>query len=253
MKTARARFIVATALAGLALSTVGATATVAPGTAGKDVTRGQDSDVASNPFIQPPGVVAKQHMEATDVLIGRGNDDLLQGNRGSDTLVGGGGDDILIGGPERFTSPNSDVLLGDAGDDINIWSPGDGSDAFIGDRGRDTMVFSPFLTRPNGSIRHVRAGGRLVPRVDLGGQPGLTCALVKVPPSQRLGEQFLVRFLVDGVMAVTVRQKDVERVLCPSPREGRARVADLTARHPAFRTVRLASFQGTLGTMVARP
>jgi len=68
-----------------------------------------------------------------------------------------------------------------------------------------------------------------------------------------LGEQFLVRFLVNGVMAVTVRQKDVERVVCPSPTKGWARVADLTADYPAFRAVRLTSLGGVLGTVVARP
>ncbi len=253
MKTSRASLVVTTVVAGLVLSTVGAVATVAPGTPGRDVTRGQDNDVASNPFIQPPDVVAKQHMDATDVLFGRGNDDLLQGNRGSDTLVGGGGDDILIGGPEAFSAPNSDVLLGDAGNDINIWAPGDGSDAFVGDRGYDTMVFAPFLTRPNGDIVHQRSAGRLVPRVDISGKPGLTCELVEVPESEDLGEQFLVRFLVNGVMAVTVRQKDVERVVCPSPTAGRAQVADLTADYPAFRSVRLTSLHGALGTVVAQP
>ena len=253
MKTSRAPLIASAAIAGLVLSTVGAVATVAPGTPGKDVTRGQDSDVATNPFIQPPGVAAKQHMEATDVLFGRGNDDLLQGNLGSDTLVAGGGDDILIGGPEAFTSPNSDVLLADSGDDINLWAPGDGSDAFMGDRGYDTMVFAPFATRSNGAIRHERWAGRLVPRVDISGKPGLTCEIVEVPPSEQLGEQFLVRFLVNGVMAVTVRQKDVERVLCPSPDAGRARVADLTDTYPTFRSVRLTALHGTLGAIVAQP
>ena len=38
---------------------------------------------------------------------------------------------------------------------------------------------------------------------------------------------------------MTVRQKDVEKVFCPSPGVGKAKVADLTDRHPAFRNVRL--------------
>ena len=37
-----------------------------------------------------------------------------------------------------------------------------------------------------------------------------------MPESEDLGAQFLVRFEVNGMTAVTVRQKDVERVLCPA-------------------------------------
>ena len=105
-------------------------ALVQPGTPGKDVTFGTDTDNADNTFIQPAGVTAKQHMDNTDVLFGRANDDLLVGNLGGDTLLGGTGSDILVGGPEKFATPNSDVLIGDWGNDINIWAPGDGSDAF---------------------------------------------------------------------------------------------------------------------------
>ena len=107
-----------------------------PGTSAKDVTVGGDNDNADNPFIQPPGVTAKQHMDNTDVLFGRGNHDLLIGKLGGDTLLGGKRNDILIGGPEKGSAPNSDVLVGEEGNDINIWAPGDGSDAFAGDKGR---------------------------------------------------------------------------------------------------------------------
>src|SRR3954452_25253782 len=86
---------------GIALSGLTAFATVAPGTAGKDVTRGLNNDNATNTFIQPPGVTAQQHMNNTDVLFGRQNDDLLIGNLGSDTLVAGSGADIMIGGPDN--------------------------------------------------------------------------------------------------------------------------------------------------------
>src|SRR3954470_23668802 len=54
-------------VAGLATS---AGAVVEPGTPAKDVTVGLDNDNAANPFIQPPGVTAKQHMDNTDVLFG---------------------------------------------------------------------------------------------------------------------------------------------------------------------------------------
>jgi hypothetical protein len=251
MRTARASAVIATISIGIATCAAGAIATVAPGTPGKDVTEGLDNDVASNTFIQPPGVVAPQHMNGTDVLFGRGNDDLLQGNLGNDTLVAGPGDDILIGGPENFTTPNSDVLLGDSGDDINIWAPGDGSDAYVGDKGWDSMVFAPFVLRPNGEIKREWANGRRVPRVDISGNPAFSCQIVRVPAAQQLGAQFLVRFAVNGVIAVTVRQKDVERVLCPSPQNGRVRVADLTDQNPTFRTRRLSAFHGDLGAVIA--
>ena len=130
----------------------GSSAVLEPGTPAKDVTVGLDNDNAANPFIQPPGVTAKQHMDNTDVLFGRDNDDLLIGKLGGDTLLAGADDDILIGGPEKGQAPNSDVLVGDTGDDINIWAPGDGSDAFIGNEGKDTMIFAPFVENPDGSL-----------------------------------------------------------------------------------------------------
>lgn len=245
--------LVGTGVAVVAVASV-AGARVEPGTPGKDVTFGSDNDNANNTFIQPPGVAAKQHMDNTDVVFGRANDDLLVGNLGGDTVVAGSGDDILVGGPERGTAPNSDVLLGDRGNDINLWQGGDGSEVFVGDRGRhDTMVFAPFVTRPDGSLKLEWNHGRRIPRVDIGGQPAFSCDIVKVPRRQHLGAQFLVRFSVNGTLAVTVRQKDVERVLCPAPHEGRARTADLTDAHPNFRGVRLNHIGGTLGAIVARP
>src|SRR5690242_8698519 len=86
-------------LAAVTLATGAATAmaTVDPGTPGKDVHIGRDSDNATNPFIQPPAVAAPQHMNDTDLLFGRGNADLLVGGKGGDTLLGGPGPDILVG------------------------------------------------------------------------------------------------------------------------------------------------------------
>jgi hypothetical protein len=237
----------------LAGSAVLGSAAVVPGTPGNDVHFGRDNDNANNTFIQPPGVAAKQHMDNTDVLFGRAGGDLLIGKLGDDTLLGGPALDILIGGPEGGQTPNSDVLLGDAGDDINIWAPGDGSEVFVGDRGHDTMVFAPFVTKDDGSLRLVWRHGRKVPRVDIGGQPTFSCDIVPVPPNQNLGEQFLIRFLVNDTIVVTVRQKDVERVLCPAASEGRAKRADLTVAHPEFRSVRLSNIGGVLGAIVAPP
>lgn len=238
----------------LAAAAVSGSAMVKPGTPGNDVHIGPDTDNANNTFIQPPGVTAKQHMDNTDVLFGRAGADLLIGRLGADVLLGGTAADILVGGPEGGQAPNSDVLLGDEGDDINIWAPGDGSEVFVGDKGaHDTMVFAPFVTNADGSLRIVTREGRRVPRVDIGGQPTFSCDIVPVPPSQQTGEQFLVRFLVNGNIVVTVRQKDVERVLCSSPNEGWATSADLTDAHPQFRNVRLNNIHGVLGAIVAPP
>ncbi len=166
--------LVASVLA-LSAVAVSANATVRPGTPAKDVTVGADNDNANNTFIQPPGVAAKQHMENTDLLFGRDNDDLLIGKLGSDTLLGGAGSDITVGGPEAFATPNSDVMDGEDGADINIWAPGDGSELYVGERGYDVQVFAPFVLRPNNELKLVWANGRKVPRVDIGGQPALSC------------------------------------------------------------------------------
>jgi hypothetical protein len=249
----RHRFAVAAlAIGAVVLGTgVAASSLTFPGTPGKDVHIGADNDNADNPFIQPPGVTAKQHMDNTDILFGRGNDDLLIGNLGDDTLLGGAASDILVGGPEKGSQPNSDVLLGDAGADINIWAPGDGSEAFIGHQGWDTMIFAPFVEKSNGDLLLTRSNGRRIPRVDIDEQPAFSCTIVKVPAAQNLGFEFLVRFNVNGNPVVTVRQRDVESVYCPSPDAGRALVADLTDDHPEFRSVRLHRVPGTVGDILA--
>lgn len=251
--TRRARRATLAALASAALVVgLGATSTalVQPGTPAKDVTFGGDNDNADNPFIQPPGVTAKLDMDNTDVLFGRANDDLLIGRLGSDTLLGGTEDDILVGGPEKTSTPNSDTLVGDEGNDMAIWAPGDGNDAFIGNEDRDTMVFAPFVEDRNGAILLTRYAGRSVPRVAIDEQPTFSCTVVGVPESENLGFQFIVRFNVEGSPVVSVRQKDVERVYCPSPERGRAMVADLGDDRPYFRSVRLDRVRGTVGQVL---
>jgi hypothetical protein len=229
-------------------------AAVVPGSAGPDVSVGLDNDNADNTFIQPPGVAAKQHLDNTDVVFGRDGADLLIGKLGADTLAGGRGPDILVGGPEAgSTQPNSDVLLGEEGDDVNVWAPGDGSEVFVGAEGYDTMVLAPFVRNPDGSLKLRSWQGRTIPRVDIGGKAPLRCQIVPVPAGQRLGEQFLVRFLAGDTLIVTVRQKDVERVLCASALPGHAGLADLTAAYPSFRDVPLAAIPGVLGAIVAQP
>jgi len=241
----------ATAVTGLA---TGAYATIAPGSPFNDVTFGADNDNATNTFVQPPGVAAKQHMDNTDVVFGRDGNDLLVGNLGGDTLVGGRGHDILAGGPEAFQAPNSDVILGDEGNDVNIWAPGDGSDAYVGDVGFDDMVLAPFVKNANGTLKREIKLGRQVLRVDISGKPQFSCRIDRVPANQNLGAQHLVRFFAGGNLAVTIRLKDVERVLCPSPWPNRVRIARLDSLTPTvFRDVPLSSVTGVTGAIVAHP
>jgi hypothetical protein len=248
--------VLAVSAAAVALASTGAMLSTAmgvvePGTPAKDVTVGRDNDNADNTFIQPPGVTAKQHMDNTDVLFGRANDDLLVGRLGGDTLLGGDDDDILVGGPEGGQAPNSDVLIGEYGNDVNIWAPGDGSDAYIGNQGYDTMIFAPFVKKDDGSLRYFRAHGRRIVKVEIDEQPAFSCTIVPVPPSQKLGAQFLVRFNVNGSPVVTVRQTDVEKVYCPSPLENTAQVASLRVAHPTLRDVDVRKVPGVVGDILA--
>ena len=145
------------------------------------------------------------------------------------------------------------MLLGDEGNDINIWAPGDGSDAFVGDKGYDSSVFAPFLKDGDGELILEWKNGRQVPRVDISAKPQFSCAIVKVPASEKLGFQFLVRFNVNDDPVITVRHKDVEQVLCPSAVAGKVAVADLTSQYPTFHDVKLTDIKGTLGAIVAAP
>lgn len=226
-------------------------AAVTPGTPGNDVTVGSDTDNAANTFIQPPGVATKQHLDKTDVLFGRAGDDLLVGRAGSDVLVAGPGNDIAIGGPERGVAPSSDVVLGAAGADIDVWSKGDGNGTFVGDEGVDTVVVGRLALKSNGSPLLTTYAGRKVPHAALGGDPYMACTLVKVPPAQHLGEQFLLRVTVSDKLTATLRLKDVERAACPSPAAGHARVADLTARSPVFASIPLRAIPGVVGAIVS--
>jgi hypothetical protein len=238
------------AVAGTLVAAPSATAVLQPGTPRNDLHIGQDDDNADNPLIQPPGVTAKQHMEDTDVLLGRGGADTLIGNRGDDTLLGGHGGDILVGGPETGL-PNSDVLIGEEGNDVNVWAPGDGSDAFLGQEGFDTMIFAPFRTNADGSLLLEKRFNRKIPRVTIDNLPQFDCTIVPVPASEKLGVDFLVRFNVRGTPVVTVRQKDVEEVYCPSPTPGVALVADLTEPYPAFEPEALDEVPGVVGAIMA--
>ncbi len=242
--------LVATSILVAGLAAGAASAVVVPGTPAKDVHVGLDNDTRSNTFIQPPGVTARQDMDRTDVVFGRGNDDLLVGNRGSDTLLGGPGSDILVGGPDHGATPSSDVLDGDLGDDVGIWSPGDGNDVFVGYDGTDTMILGDLATTAGGTLRLTKQLGREVPHVTVDGLPHDGCDLVPVPESEHLGVQYLVRFTVDGVITSTIRLKDVERVLCPSPNAGHGLLATLTDPHPGFHDVDLGTLAGLTRAIV---
>ena len=149
------------------------TGLAAPGTPAKDVTFGRDDDNADNPFIQPPGVTAKQHMDNTDLLFGRANKDLLVGKLGDDTLLGGEGSDILIGGPEKGRPRTATswsarrATTSTSGHRATAATPSPAS------RATDTMIFAPFVEtaerrpaahprpRPQDPARRHRRPGRL--------------------------------------------------------------------------------------------
>jgi Ca2+-binding RTX toxin-like protein len=199
-----------------------------------DILLGRDDDNLANPIIHPPGTVANQSMNNTDLLSGGGGNDILVGLLGSDVLLGGAGNDILIGGPEGFVAPNSDVITGDDGNDINIWAPGDGSDAFVGGNGIDTMIFG-VIDRDAAGIPTgggPAPGFAVVPTANVSGQGGFCTVERTTDPTY----QFLVRFFLraTGALAVTVRLAGVERLLCTSTAGGQITFADLTAANPVF-------------------
>jgi Ca2+-binding RTX toxin-like protein len=244
----------ATLLAAVAIATTAATAfgAVDPGTPDKDIHIGRDNDNASNPFIQPPGVTAPQHMNDTDLLFGRGNADLLIGNKGGDTLLGGTGPDILVGGPDRGGDRGDDVLVSDDGDDVAVWSPGDGNDIVDGNAGTDTLIVGPVLTTLGGGLRlDTWTLNRAIPKVDLAAATNQTCELVPVPESEHLGVQYLLRLSAGGGLLNTLRLKEMEVVVCPGPHAGSAMVADLTAGKPSFSKTSVDNVRGLAGTIVA--
>lgn len=240
--------VVAAAVGLLVLAPTDGLATVNVGSPGNDVTFAQDLDNASNTFIQPPGVEARQHLQNGDVVFGRLGDDLVGGRTGSDVLVGGPGNDILVGGPDVASLPSADVSLGDDGDDLALWGTGDGSETFVGDVGDDTIVIGRLL-RDGPDLRLTTFRGREVPRMSLASS-SQSCALTPVPASQHAGEQYLLRIRVDGELSATIRLKDVERVVCSSSRPGHVRLADLTAPSASFRDVPLTALRGIVGAIV---
>jgi hypothetical protein len=184
-----------------------------------------------------------------DTIVGRLGSDVIRGGAGDDVMVGG-----TEGGQPAPALPNSDIAYGDAGSDAFIWAPGDGSDAFVGGnpakakqtkkgkngkRGKvrkpkaelDTLVIGNLLLTDEsstprlfgtkfGQLPRVFSSDRGVP-TPLGGtpprNPNLTglCEIVAAPAG--LGFDYLVRFFGSpGNLAVTIRTKGVEQVICPT-------------------------------------
>jgi hypothetical protein len=228
-----------------------ANASVERGTDQPDVLIGADNDNAANVGVQPAGVVAKQHLDNADLLVGHGGNDLLIGRTGSDSLDGSSGDDILIGGLEGGTAPipSSDIIRGSDGDDINIWAPGDGSDLFDGGAGRDSMVLGPIVNEAR-EVTLTRFRGRDVPRVTIDSRPQFSCTIERSPATDGLNVDALVRFFNNGTLAATMRVVNVEQVLCPSPNAGMVNIARLGARHDAFVEVPITQVNGDLGAIL---
>ena len=254
LTTPRSRRLTGAALlaaVALATSAAAAMASVDPGTPDKDVHIGKDNDNASNPFIQPPGVAAPQHMNDTDLLFGRGNADLLVGNKGNDVLLGGPGPDILVGGIDRGGDSGNDVMVADDGDDVEIWSPGDGNDIADGNDGTDTLIVGPVLTNSTGLRLDTWTLNRAIPKVDLAGchEPDL-----RAGPGPRLGApRRAVPAPPDGRWPAAehaARQGHGGRGL-PRPLRRQAAVADLTAGRPSFSTVPVPTVRGLAGAIVA--
>jgi hypothetical protein len=185
-----------------------------------------------------------------DTLIGRLGSDVFRAAAGDDVIVGG-----TEGGQPAPPLPNSDIAYGGPGSDTFVWSPGDGSDAFVGGnpakapkvkksaaKGKkkkvkkaapevDTLVIgnqvltadssTPQLFQTKfGRLPQVFSSDRGVP-TPLGGTPprppNLTglCEIVAAPPGH--GFNYLVRFFgAPGALAVTIRTKGVEQVICPT-------------------------------------
>jgi hypothetical protein len=209
---------------------------------GPNILIGFDNDNINNVTIQPPGTVANQSLNNTDILTGEGGNDVMAGLLGNDLLLGGNGNDILIGGPEQGTTPNSDIAAGEDGNDIFIWAPGDGSDLFIGGSGTDAIIFGPIdknaqnIPTSNGPA----PGFAHIPGVNVTGSPGFCTIERSTDPS--LGYDFLARFFVraTGALAVTVRLVEVEQMFCTSQAGGQITGADLRQANPVLVPITLA-------------
>jgi Ca2+-binding RTX toxin-like protein len=219
----------------------------------KNVIVGADNDNATNTFLQPANVTAKQHLDNTDVLVGGARADLLIGMKGADVLESGRSSDILVGGVEKAQAPNADILSSGSGDDVNIWAPGDGSDFYLGGSGYDTHISAPIVLDGE-RVALFPAGNRQVPHVSIDAKPQFTCTVERVPSELGLNFDYITRFFANGNLAVTIRLQDVERVLCPSPNAGKVLAARLVGSQPTFVERPLSAYAGTLvGAIIQSP
>lgn len=219
----------------------------------RNVLVGADNDNATNTFIQPANVAAKQHLDNTDVMLGGLRGDLLIGMKGNDVIESGASSDIVVGGVERGQAPNSDVLSSGSGHDVNIWAPGDGSDFYLGGSGYDTHISAPIVLDGE-QVALFDAGYRQVPHVSIDAKPQFTCTVERVPEQLGLGFDYITRFFANGNLAVTIRLQDVEQVLCPSPNPGKVLVARLANGNTTFVERSLSDFSGSLlGAIMQSP
>jgi hypothetical protein len=205
---------------------------------GAQVVIGKDDDNTNNPKIQPPGTVANQSLNNTDLLSSGAGNDVLIGLLGEDVMQGGKDHDILVGGTEQTIPPNSDVMFGGAGKDTSIWAPGDGSEAFLGASGLDAQVFGVIDRNANNVPTRSGAYSEFpngVPTAEVTGSPGF-CTLERIGAANSLNYDYLVRFFArsSGALAVTVRVEDTEQVFCTSEAGGAITFANLTRDNPRF-------------------
>jgi hypothetical protein len=252
---------------------------------------GNDDDNVANPDIQPIPAPPDQSLSKGDQITGGLGGDTLIGRLGPDTIKAGPGDDVMVGGTEGGQPPpavsNSDVAYGEAGSDTFIWSPGDGSDAFIGGdqvkvknvkksaKGKkkakvppdvDTLVIgNQILTADNATVQLFQTKFGRLPKVfssdinvptPLGGtpprNPNLTGLCTVTPAPAGLGYNFLVRFFGSpGNLAVTIRTKGVEQVICPTDGANTATLTTLGSRGAGPLQTKSTNFKAAKGSKLA--
>jgi hypothetical protein len=176
------------------------------------------------------------------------NSDIAYGNSGSDAFVWapGDGSDAFIGGaPAKGQGSKKGKKASRA------TASGKGKKSLRkGNRGKqrpeiDTLVIGNLVLTSDssnpqlfdskfGQLPHVFASDRGVP-TPLGGtpprNPNLTGSCEIVPAPAGLGYQFLVRFFATpGNLAVTIRTKGVEQVICPTAGSDAATLTSLGRR-----------------------
>jgi hypothetical protein len=151
--------------------------------------------------------------------------DIAYGNTGSDTFVWapGDGSDAFIGGDAAKIKQGDKAKASAKGKGKKVKKPAPEIDTLvIGNLALSADSSAPalFPNRKFGSLPRVFASDRGVP-TPLGGtpprNPNLTGECQILPAPAGLGYQDLVRFFAaPGNLAVTIRVKGVEQVICPT-------------------------------------